>query len=114
MGWQANDLISGAIMFQLLRLFGKPTICKDGRLPVPFKQKIVPEKEITISSREKSTCLGKVKHKSMLAAQEVLDIMEIKRGRKGEEINIYTCQFCGDLHIGHLPKLKKKTKIEKK
>ena len=66
-----------------------------------------------ISPREKSACLGKVKHKTMLAAEASLDDMYKDASVKDwHNLEIYRCLFCKDLHIGH--KLTTKNKSKKK
>jgi hypothetical protein len=57
----------------------------------------------------KSACYGKLKHRSMLAAQYILDRMS---GRKSHLLEIYKCSFCNAFHIGHnrLLEVKNKTK----
>lgn len=57
----------------------------------------IKEKEIMAK-----TCLGKVKHKSRLAAEYYLDHIH-KRGKYNLEI--YNCPFCKFFHIGHNKKL---------
>lgn len=53
----------------------------------------------------KKSCLGKVQHKSMLAAQYILDRMG---GKDSHLLEIYKCTFCKCFHIGHnKPKPKK-------
>lgn len=54
----------------------------------------------------KKGCLGKVKHKSLLAAEYVLDEM-----RDRAVMNIYKCRFCHHYHIGHDKDLAPKKKI---
>lgn len=46
---------------------------------------------------EKS-CLGKVQHKSFLAAEYILDRMN---GKNSHLLEIYKCSFCEYYHIGH-------------
>lgn len=46
----------------------------------------------------KKGCDGKVKHKSMLSANEYLY-------NSKENLEIYECRFCGNYHLGH-PKRK--------
>jgi hypothetical protein len=46
----------------------------------------------------KSSCYGKIQHKSMLSAQYILDRMN---GRRSHLLEIYKCQFCKTFHIGH-------------
>lgn len=46
----------------------------------------------------KKACLGKVKHKSMLAAEFVLNRM---KGPNSHRLEIYKCKFCHWYHIGH-------------
>jgi hypothetical protein len=46
----------------------------------------------------KSACYGKIPHKSMLAAQYILDRMS---GKRSHLLEIYKCQFCKTFHIGH-------------
>jgi hypothetical protein len=46
----------------------------------------------------KSMCYGKIKHKSMLAAQYTLDQMN---GKDSHLLEIYPCPFCQGFHIGH-------------
>jgi rubrerythrin len=48
--------------------------------------------------RAKSACYGKIQHRSMLAAQYILDRMN---GRKSHLLEIYKCPFCNTFHIGH-------------
>lgn len=50
--------------------------------------------------RAKSSCHGKIQHRSMLAAQYILDRMCV-RGKKSHLLEIYKCPFCNTLHIGH-------------
>jgi hypothetical protein len=46
---------------------------------------------------EKS-CMGKVPHKSMLAAEYIFDRMS---GKNSHLLEIYKCSFCEYYHIGH-------------
>lgn len=48
----------------------------------------------------KSSCSGKIKHGSMLAAQYILDNM-ITRDKKSHLLEVYKCRFCNKYHIGH-------------
>lgn len=53
-----------------------------------------------ISYREKNSCLGKVKHKTMLSAQTDLNSL-LKIAKKEHSLTIYKCDFCKYLHIGN-------------
>lgn len=53
-----------------------------------------------VSYLEKASCLGKTKHKTMLAAQTELNHL-IKYADKVNSLEIYKCKFCKDLHIGN-------------
>lgn len=46
----------------------------------------------------KKACLGKIKHKSMLSAEYVLNRMY---GRDVHLLEIYRCVICKNFHIGH-------------
>lgn len=48
-------------------------------------------------------CAGKVKHKSQTSIEYALETV-----RDNQNYNSYLCEFCGFLHIGHIPKDKKK------
>jgi len=55
----------------------------------------------TISFEEKKGCLGKVQHKSELAAKNQLDF-DIKDGVDNpNKYHYYKCKFCGFFHLGH-------------
>lgn len=43
-------------------------------------------------------CLGKIKHKSRLAAQYYIDHIP---HRDKSTLNMYDCPFCKGIHIGH-------------
>lgn len=58
-----------------------------------------------VTPKMKAMCLSKTKHTSMLAAEHALDAM--KRLPHSGQLNIYTCEFCGGLHIGKKSKKKK-------
>lgn len=58
-----------------------------------------------VTPRMKAMCLSKTKHTSMLAAQYALDNM-VRLPHSGK-LNIYTCDYCGALHIGKEPKKKR-------
>jgi len=63
----------------------------------------MPEK---ISDDEKFSCLGKIQHKSRLAAQYVLDTMNAMprhslEERDGVGLAVYECKYCLNFHIGH-------------
>jgi hypothetical protein len=51
--------------------------------------------------RAKRSCLGKIKHKSRLSAEYVLDRMN---GRDSHLLEIYQCKVCKFFHIGHSQK----------
>lgn len=48
--------------------------------------------------RAKSACYGKIQHRSMLAAQYILDRMN---GKRSHLLEIYKCPYCKSFHIGH-------------
>lgn len=56
------------------------------------KKQLTPEE---IELRQKA-CWGKTKHKSMLAAEYVLD-----QHRNEPHLCIYRCPYCKFLHLGH-------------
>jgi len=60
------------------------------------KQKANRERNILLQA--KNACLGKIQHKSMLAAEYVLSRMS---GKDSHLLEIYRCRFCKFYHIGH-------------
>jgi len=56
------------------------------------------QKKDKLLALAKKACLGKVKHKSMLAAEFVLNKM---KGPNSYSLEIYSCRFCNFFHIGH-------------
>ena len=46
----------------------------------------------------KKACLGKIQHRSMLAAQYIFDRMY---GNGSHLLEIYKCSYCKTFHIGH-------------
>ena len=46
----------------------------------------------------RNSCLGKIRHKSLLAAEYTLSKM---RGKESHLLEIYPCKFCKSYHIGH-------------
>ena len=54
-------------------------------------------KKKVFGGRERA-CLGKVKHKSMLAANYVFDRM---RGKGCHQLEVYPCPYCKFFHIGN-------------
>lgn len=53
-----------------------------------------------ITNFERRSCLGKIKHNSILAAQNHLD--ELKAvGNNPHTLNFYHCQFCKGYHCGN-------------
>ncbi len=53
-----------------------------------------------ITDHEKKGCLGKVKHKSELAARHQVD-HDMKEVKKPHKYDYYKCEFCGYWHCGH-------------
>lgn len=53
-----------------------------------------------IPNKAKSACLGKIKHKSMLAAEYTLDRMRLNV-KDNHLLEVYKCEFCKFYHIGH-------------
>ena len=47
---------------------------------------------------EQKGCLGKIGHKSRLAAEYA---MESFTGKRSAIMEVYECKFCGCYHIGH-------------
>lgn len=55
-----------------------------------------------ISEKEKKMCLGKIKHRSKLAADfELESLFKAKRTPDKAELEVYECHFCKHYHIGH-------------
>jgi len=58
------------------------------------------EKIKRITKFEQRSCLGKTKHKSVLAASEHLNEL-IKFARPDHTLHFYKCDFCGFYHCGN-------------
>ena len=55
-----------------------------------------------ISYAEKMMCLGKTKHRSLLAAEyEFQNLFKSKKANEKIGLGIYLCHFCECYHIGH-------------
>lgn len=57
----------------------------------------------------KKSCDGKVKHKSMLSAEFILNQM-----KPDPKLNIYKCIFCQSYHIGNSTPLKQEEDADTK
>jgi hypothetical protein len=58
----------------------------------------------------KRACYGKIQHKSMLAAEHILNRMN---GKNSHLLEIYKCPFCKFFHIGHNSLKEENSKIRK-
>lgn len=58
------------------------------------------ERIIPISNGERKMCLGKTKHKSVLAAEAQLqDLMQYSK--TPQTLNWYKCLYCEFIHVGN-------------
>ena len=65
------------------------------------------KKKFHNSQHAKNACYGKIQHRSMLAAQYILNRMN---GKNSHLLEIYKCPFCKTFHIGHNRLLEQKNK----
>lgn len=58
------------------------------------------EKIKRLTRAEKKGCMGKTKHKTVLAASAHLTEL-IKFAKKDHSLHFYKCDFCGSYHCGN-------------